>query len=394
MKTLLLVLMLPVVQFAADLTIANSSLEVQLNARSRGALESVVDRASSRDFVSATKPPTLFRLTVATGDGKTRELTGADAATWEHKLNRTPSGEELVLRYKNLGGQDLEVECRVQLGATDTLSRWRITVENHSPLIIQSVVYPVVLAPRQLGPQWEDDRLLAPGNTFDGELRRSQGPGTPFPGGNKALYPGPAQVQFLAYFDETAGLYMAAYDNGGDPKRLGFLSTAAGVDLSLQHEAWTSTRTNWSMPYDVVLGTFHGDWHAAADIYKQWALRQPWCSRKLTERSDISAWYLEGRPIVTFLPRGGEYYPEGRPPRAPDLFRARPPLPSPGLRPHAPALFADVAQALRSPIVVIEYGWEKQAMWINPDVFPPYGGEDSFRKQVSGMRRDGHVTGC
>ncbi len=394
MRMLLLALAFPVVQFAAELSIANSSLEIRLNAGTRGALDSVVDRASSRDFVSATKPPTLFRLTVATGDGKTRELTGADAATWGHKLNRTPSGEELVLRYQDLGGQDLDVECRVQLGATDTLSHWRIAVENHSASTIRSVVYPVVLASRQLGPRWEDDRLLSPGNTFDGELRRSQGPETPFPGGSKAAYPGPAQVQFLAYYDETAGLYLAAYDSGGNPKLVGFRSTASGIDLSLQHEAWTSARTNWSMPYEVVLGTFRGDWHAAADVYKQWALRQPWCSRKLTERSDISAWYLEGRPIFMFIPRAGEYYGTDRPPRTPDRYLTRPPLPSPGLRPRAPALFAEVSQSLHSPVVVIEYGWEKQGAWISPDVFPPYGGEESFREQVLAMKRNGHVTGC
>lgn len=369
----------------AALGIGNSSMEVRLDPGSRGAIRSVIDRASGRDFIAGSAPGTLFRITVAGADGKTRELVAADAASWQHAA----AGDELVLRYRSLGGQEFHVECRVRLGPKDTLSRWRISIENRSGWGIRTVAYPVLVAAKHLGPEAEDDRILSPGHS-SGELRISQGLPNPFPGGSRAMYPGRAQAQFLAYYDRVAGLYLATYDGAGNPKRLGFTAPASGIDLSVDHEVWGRPGVNWTMPYDFVLGTFHGDWHAAADIYRDWARRQPWCSRKLSERSDIPRWYLEGRPLVLFVPRGGEYYPRDRAPRAPDLYRSRPPLPEPGLLVRAPALFAEVGRALRSPMVVIEYGWEKHGMWVTPDVFPPFGGEDVFRNHVAALRSNGH----
>jgi hypothetical protein len=367
--------------------LSGDGLDIRLSPASRGALVSLVDRASGRDFIVSPKLSTLFRITVAGEDGKTRDLTAADAASWD----ATPSGEDLALRYRNLGGRELHVECRLRLKRGDPLSRWNIAIENRSHWRIRSVAYPVVLAPSKLGAEWSDDRVLSPAHTSGGELRISQGPPNPFPGAGRAAYPGPAQAQFVAYYDPAGGLYVATYDGGGHHKKVGFSFTKAGVDLSPYHEVWGAPGTSWKMPYEAVLGVFHGDWHAAADIYKSWAERQPWCSRKLTERTDIPRWLREGRPLVMFIPRGGEYYSTELPPRTPDRYLTRPPLPEPGLRPRAPALFADVARTLRSPLIVIEYGWEKHGAWISPDVFPPFGGDDAFRRQTAALRRNGHI---
>ena len=30
-----------------------------------------------------------------------------------------------------------------------------------------------------------------------------------------------------------------------------------------------------NLGYNVVVGTFHGDWYAAAEIYREWASKQP-----------------------------------------------------------------------------------------------------------------------
>lgn len=375
---------------AQPLQLSNAAIEIRFNEQARGALQAVVDRRSGLDFIAAGRATTLFRVTVAGGDGKPRELTAADAASWEHAFDRTAAGEELVLRYRNLAQQELHVECRIRLQDADTLSRWSIAVENRSPWSVQSVVYPVVLAAAQIGPQWTDDRIVSPAHS-SAELRISQGGKTPFPGMLRADYPGGAQVQFLAYYDQAAGLYLATYDGNGNPKRLGFVGTAGVIDMSVLHHVWDRAGVGWRMPYEFVLGTFHGDWHAAADIYKKWALKQSWCSRKLAERHDIPGWYLRGLPVVMFIPRAGEYYSTEKPPRTPDRYLTRPPLPEPGLRPRAPALFAEVSAALRSPLVIIEYGWEKHGAWISPDVFPPYGGEEAFRAQMAALRRNGHI---
>jgi hypothetical protein len=378
-------------QQRAPLELSNATVQIRLNPEARGALASVVDRSSGLDFIVAGKADTLFRITVGTGEDKPRELTSADAARWEHSFNRTAAGEELVLRYRNLAGQELHVECRVRLQTGDPLSRWNMSIENRSGWSVQTVVYPLVLAAPQLGPSWADDRVITP--VFSsGQLRISQGGANPFPGLWHSEYPGRAQAQFMAYYDATAGLYLATYDGGGHPKKIGGANVKGLLNLSIVHHAWERAGAGWKMPYEFVLGTFQGDWHAAADIYKKWAVQQTWCSRKLTERRDIPSWYLAGLPFVMFIPRAGEYYSTEMPPRTPDRYLTRPPLPEPGLRPRAPEIFAEVGRALRSRLVVVEYGWEKHGAWISPDVFPPYGGDEAYRLQMAALRKNGHIA--
>ena len=38
----------------------------------------------------------------------------------------------------------------------------------------------------------------------------------------------------------------------------------------------------------MLLGSFHGDWYDAADLYRDWTLQQTWAT-PLTERTDVPA---------------------------------------------------------------------------------------------------------
>jgi len=61
------------------------------------------------------------------------------------------------------------------------------------------------------------------------------------------------------------------------------------------------------MAYDVVIGTFRGDWQIAADLYKSWAVKQPSCRRTLAERvksGDVPRWLCEPSLFYAYSLRG------------------------------------------------------------------------------------------
>jgi hypothetical protein len=118
-----------------------------------------------------------------------------------------------------------------------------------------------------------------------------------------------------------------------------------------------------------VIGTFHGDWYAAAEIYRDWASKQPFCATKLAERTDTPKWLADSPPAVSFPMRGqGDWDP--------------PAAENPEYTPLTNALpYLDKwAAALESPLMPIIFNWEHGGPWIQPDAYPPGGGDASFRE--------------
>ena len=51
---------------------------------------------------------------------------------------------------------------------------------------------------------------------------------------------------------------------------------------------------------------------------------------------------------------------------------------------------ASVPPALCRPIVARPMGWEKSGSWVNPEAFPPFGGDQPFRKMAAQLKADGN----
>ena len=102
--------------------------------------------------------------------------------------------------------------------------------------------------------------------------------------------------------------------------------------------------------YDVVTAAFEGadgslaDWHDAADIYKAWALRQPWCATPLKFRTDLPAW-MKDAPAFTRFSR---------------QWLGRPDA----IRKFVDWWKRDIGD---KPVVAALWGWEKVGTWWGPD---------------------------
>ncbi|HSW45222.1 MAG TPA: DUF6259 domain-containing protein [Phycisphaerae bacterium] len=94
-------------------------------------------------------------------------------------------------------------------------------------------------------------------------------------------------------------MYLAAEDARGHAKRWQ-RDSAAGlhVAMNLLHLYDESPGNDFEMSYDMVVRTFAGDWRDAAALYEKWAVRQPWCARRLADRPEVPAFLKEGAGIL------------------------------------------------------------------------------------------------
>ena len=369
----------------------NERLRLALLSRLQGGLGSFVDLKTGRDFV-ASRPGPLYRLTLSHPGQEPLELTSLHADGFTVDKQSTPQGLLLTLTYWGHRSLDIKVTCRVLLEPNSALSRWRIAVANNTDYGVRAIHYPVVLAPLVLGESQEDDYFLS--GYFGGRLVNQPTENlsvSPF--GHDVWwcrpnqYPGLMSAQLQAYYDDMAGLYLATHDGLGCVKA--FHSSLAGeaLDLSIEHNYDETPGLSFELPYDTVLGAFHGDWYAAADIYKAWAVQQLWCAKKTIDREDIPAWIKEPRPWLCVISRGNYDRLRGYVCSPPSEF----PIPQFWPAKNVAPRIRHYSALLDTPVVVWMEGWEKIGAPGGPvDIFPPLEGEASFKAAMAEMAGDGH----
>ena len=144
-----------------------------------------------------------------------RQVTSLQAAAVEVNA---PGRHCVDCHYSGLAGMALEVTFTVQAGVEQRFSRWNITVDNQAGLQLVDVQFPFIVANIELG---GDRAVLMPFSS--GELIANPGPDVlqpdfPFTwqfdpaNGNSTHYPGSHFAQFMAYYNDRAGLYLACDD--------------------------------------------------------------------------------------------------------------------------------------------------------------------------------------
>jgi len=339
---------------AAIVTLETDNTRIGFDPVRHGAIVSLVDKTTGRDFVSR-KPtaPLLYELRF----NNAPSLTESNAA--KVTVQRDGNAVVIVARHTNA-----TVECRFTTDVSTSLILGRIAIRNDTGHALTSVRFPALAWPKKM----ERDFLVLPRN--DGCLIQSPGTVGWLP---SSVYPGSASLQFLAHYDDTAGVYVATHDSHGFTKSFGVEKRGDDLRLALLHLPPFAPRGEWRTEYDVAIGTFHGDWQTAADIYKRWAVHQPWCRRTLAQRvadGDVPRWLAE-----------------------PSLFYAYSLRSSSGSRlPRVPEEAAAWCEQLGAPATMMLMSWEKLGPWVTPDYFPPFGGEAAFKSATATLHAKGHHT--
>jgi hypothetical protein len=334
----------------------NSKVRVVFDGAQAGAIVSFVDRQTGRDFAAPGAAP-IYELVLGSAPG--RRMSARDAGAVELNSSRAKGIQSVAASVAVHGTTAVGTQWSCTLADGASAISCRIRIANRSSLGVLSVAFPVLAMPLHLGDRGNDDRLLLP--RCDGYV--VENPEQMLREGEyrSARYPDSGSVQLLAYYDDTAGLYAATHDPEGRHKTFGFARSSRALALEVRHEPEFLPYADVATSYPTVIGVIHGDWQAAADEYKAWAVHQPWCRRTLAERTDIPDWVKRAPLFYTISLRGKT--PDGQ-----DGYRG----------PFLAGNTAEWGKTLDTLMCPLIMGWEKQGRWTTPDYFPPKGGVDAF----------------
>jgi hypothetical protein len=192
-------------------------------------------------------------------------------------------------------------------------------------------------------------------------------------------YPGVYFAQFMAYYNDRAGLYLAMDDTAGHVKRFKPIHREPGIRFGIAHVGDWPQHGRRALGYDVLLGSFAGDWWDAAGIYREWSLRQKWAVP--LPQKKVPAWLTDSPVYITIRPQG--------------ILDSGPVHPVKEFLPYEKCLpmLEKIAKAVNAPLSVILMGWERAGSWVYPDCFPPVGGQKSMRNFISLVRQRGWHAG-
>jgi hypothetical protein len=315
----------------------------------------------------------LFKVEFMSEVSKFRTITSAEAKKVTVTKTSRDSSEIIILAFEGIGNLDVNARVTIRCPKNKPLTYWSMELDNRTNMWIAHIQFPVVEVPFDKNPT-EDNCGHILSSLYDGDLLgpvqpamvagawRSSRRNTPETW-RSTNYPRECTVQMMAYYKPAAGLYIACEDPTGAPKLVAPMLEPDGVTMGLGHYPGTQGPGITKIPYEVVLGTFRGDWYAAASIYRDWAEKQAFLPRKLTDRNDYPKWVLEPLVGTTFPMRGQA---DWDPPAA--------------LNPeYTPAVNAlpyldNLSKAFSASLLPIVFNWEKAGPWVQPDAFPPVGG--------------------
>ncbi len=302
------------------------------------------------------------------------------AVSTRNGLTRGLRKVQLTLDWEGISTEEenriLSVNATVSADAVSPYLYWNITVDNRSVKRgVWQVDFPRLESIVPMG-YCELTGLFLPwgqGRVVDNPFAID----TAFTG----QYPAPSSpMQYSALYGADGGLFLATHDGKMYIKQ--FIHECHKDSGTLTYflrnlpERRGEAGTGYHMPYDFVLTSFKGDWFDAARLYRDWAVKQVWCSGgPLATRKDVPEWYKK----LTFWTiqweqksyhnwdeistRLKDYDMTGDDLTVDDIYK--------------------IAATIGVPYATHFYGWHKNVSDEGlPEHFPPLVGEDGFRKQI------------
>lgn len=194
--------------------------------------------------------------------------------------------------------------------------------------------------------------------------------------GGYSMFPYMLCAQFTAYMFCGSGLYMGVHDVQRAPKGLDFACHEDSIEFRNRLFLGGDNATP-----EIIWQFFQGDWMDAADIYREWfETNLPSALQKVSENPNLPTWYREMPIVITYPVRGIHDMDEMKPNKFFPYGNALP-------------VIDEFAEKMHSKIMVLLMHWEGTAPWAPPIVWPPYGGEEMFKKFMDDLHDKGHLLG-
>jgi hypothetical protein len=317
-------------------------------------------------------------------------------------VSRQDDHSVISASYHQVDGLELDIHFSISASPAEPFCRWKLSVDNFSGLELINVQFPFVVCAYDLAGKQDSESVVLPHGYSSGQLiqnfkgeewqvspygvfwRRKLKPDTwtawVWNEGNIDHYPGWQFAQFMAYYNDRAGLYLACEDHQGYLKSFKILDRNPGFRLAVAHLGDWPQEGSRQLEYDIVLGSFQGDWYTAADIYREWSLKQPWFI-PLHRRKDVPEWLLDSPVYITIRPQG--------------ILDEGPVFPVQEFLPYEKCipLLERISDQVKAPVTAVLMGWEHAGSWIYPDCFPPIGGDESLANFTRLARQRGWHVG-
>jgi len=354
--------------------IGNSFIEVQFDKSTGGGISAIIDKETSIDLRPEKDAlSSLYLFFFHNGSATEGALPWQAVETTYHS---SVEGDQATLTIvnSNLKGYDLQAQTTITLTTLDSFVEMRLSIDNNEAFIIENILFPLIWGLGTIGTDTSDDCVFYP--TGDGILLHdplSELETLVLSGG---FYPGTLSMQLLCHFDpDETGLYFAAYDTQGNPKKINYGAMEwGGVQyLASSFESFIPEvpGNDFEMNYDILIGSFHGDWYSAADQYKEWAMTTPFINGgKKTRGKNTPSWFFN-TSIIQFVNRDNP---------AVEVF---------SLADIADMIHDYSAHSLIDTTALL-IGWEQHGAWVGPYYYPPVEGESSFRAAMSELQGMGN----
>lgn len=352
---------------ATSLSVKSASLEVKFDPALKGAVSDVVT-AGGVCFTGAARMP-LFRLEAYRDDDYSSLVRVESSAAKEFACEKSSGGLRLV--WKGLG-EIADSAVATVAGGADGEVRWRLEVMMKKGWSPFKTAFPQLALTPKIGEKSEDDAFVF-GSSKGGVFRNPSSEETLRMHG-AAVYgqPGALVAQFGSFFDEKALLYFAAEDATGQQKTVRMYKRPDSFVFAWEHDfAVPDSEGRVKPKFDYVMRALDApvdqpcDWYDAADIYRDWAVKQRWCRVRIADRKDLPDYMRNAPGMVRF---NRNWIAE----RAPIMEWVK----------RWRREFAGV------PLVAAMWGWEKRGYWITPDYFPIYGGDENFKALTAALMKD------
>ncbi|MEO7776778.1 MAG: DUF6259 domain-containing protein [Fibrobacteria bacterium] len=186
-------------------------------------------------------------------------------------------------------------------------------------------------------------------------------------------YPGMMSSQMTAWGDRAGGVVFYTADSAGYFKSFKVFRYHDHIIPTFEHIVVGNSAPAFSLAYKTVLAPFQGGWEEAADVYRKWAVKQPWCRKTIREKGLPAAVANPTFVLCSHVRLNREASVTDESPTIPRFSEA-------------------YRQALKMPVTNLFFSWEKHGPWVAPDYFPPYPSTDAFAKMSGLIHAQGNQT--
>ena len=198
------------------------------------------------------------------------------------------------------------------------------------------------------------------------------------PSFSSPLYPGLAQMQFMAAYKEGKGVYFSAADNRHTPKAVNWEQIDdKTVRLTLQTFCGDLDKDGaWRPKFYYSLRSYEGGWMEACEIYRDWVYTLP----DFQKKPKRPKWMYDS-PVNLIYPIRGYGRDTGRDMKPNHMFPYV----------NAMPIVERYGKLLDSRIMALLMHWEGTAPWAPPYVWPPYGGEKALAEFRDALHKRGDL---